>query len=260
MLNSPPNQSLQFTEIGNGPPMVLLHGWGMHSKIWQPLTDKLAEQYRLICVDLPGCGLSYDVMLDYDLDLLTQQLKTICPQPAIWLGWSLGGIIAMAMAVNYPACVAQLICIASSPHFLADDDWPGIGKAALDIFQQQLQTNSAHTLHQFLQLQCRGLANAKAMIHSLIECLRQHPSPHTHALTGGLRLLKEGDIRHQIAKLTLPIDMIFGSHDRIVPAETAAAVTRLNPQIRTKIIDKASHMPFFTHTELCYQTLMGWLA
>src|ERR1700676_4457936 len=100
---------LHSETMGQGPPLVLLHGWGWHSGIWQPLLPELAKYYQITMIDLPGCGHSVLLSDSYNLEILATQLLQVAPPLATWLGWSLGGLIAMWMALHYPARVNKLI-------------------------------------------------------------------------------------------------------------------------------------------------------
>ena len=76
---------------GHGPGLVLLHGWGLHGGIWKGLAAKLAEQFTVITVDLPGHGHSRATVMPEQLAAITDLVANLVDEPATWLGWSLGG-------------------------------------------------------------------------------------------------------------------------------------------------------------------------
>ncbi|MDM8569389.1 alpha/beta fold hydrolase, partial [Thiotrichales bacterium HSG1] len=78
---------------GLGKPLILLHGWGFNNNIWDDIAVDLAKDWRVYQVDLPGHGKS--PMCDYSLSSLTEQLAASLPNDAVWIGWSLGGLLAM---------------------------------------------------------------------------------------------------------------------------------------------------------------------
>src|SRR5688572_28462426 len=101
--------SYLHTDIrGQGFPLVLLHGWGFNSNIWQPLIPQLENKYQLFLIDLPGFGKSESI-LNYSFDYIIPNLLAKTPKEAYWLGWSLGGLIAMAIAIHSPLRVKKLI-------------------------------------------------------------------------------------------------------------------------------------------------------
>ncbi|MCD8475598.1 MAG: alpha/beta fold hydrolase [Shewanella fodinae] len=104
--------SLFYHVSGDGQPLVWLHGWGVNGSIFLPTVAQL-PQYRSYCVDLPGFGDSQPQpgTLDDWAERLFEQL----PTNAIWLGWSLGGLVATRIAQRWPQQVRGLVTIASSP-------------------------------------------------------------------------------------------------------------------------------------------------
>jgi pimeloyl-[acyl-carrier protein] methyl ester esterase len=109
-----------YTNIeGQGRPLVLLHGWGMNSHVWQPILPALAQRAQVITIDLPGHGANSHLPLG-TLESVVEQLAEHIPPDAIIMGWSLGGLIAQALAHALPERVAALILVASTPKFVAD--------------------------------------------------------------------------------------------------------------------------------------------
>ena len=143
----PKSMSLQQSQKT---PLVLIHGWGLNSAVWQPfiesLSDEFTSDFYIITVDLPGFGINVDKELStYTLANVCQCIANSITQPAVYLGWSLGGLVATEMALSYPAKVLALITVASSPCFLEEEIehegiaqtvWPGIKAKILDAFHQ----------------------------------------------------------------------------------------------------------------------------
>ena len=81
--------SLHIEVVGNGPALVLIHGWALHGGEFAPLVDRLAAQYQLHLVDLPGHGFSHDDATPLRLPHVVNAIAAATP-PAVWCGWSLG--------------------------------------------------------------------------------------------------------------------------------------------------------------------------
>jgi len=92
---------LHVDTTGHGPPLVLLHGWAMHSGVFSALAERLREAHTLYLVDLPGHGYSRASRLPLAPEPVTRALLDTLP-PAIWLGWSLGGLFALHAAALSP--------------------------------------------------------------------------------------------------------------------------------------------------------------
>lgn len=228
---------LYVKTMGSGQPLVLLHGWGWHSGIFTPLIPQLVQYYQLFLVDLPGFGQSGLPFRDYTFENIAALLFEKVPSKAIWLGWSLGGLLAWWIAIHHPEKVMKLITVAASPRFTATEDWPGVSEVTLAQFSQSLLTDPEQTLNTFLRLQLRGSAVVDVPLSvSLPE-----------ALLGGVHLLQTTDLRADLSHLACPSLHIFGRLDMLVPVKTALQLSALiSPYARCEIIKNAGHIPFLS--------------
>lgn len=112
---------LHVSERGSGSPLVLLHGFTGSAASWWPVIDRLAERHRVIALDLIGHGRSaaprdparyrFELALDY-LAAIAAQLDV---DRAAWLGYSMGGRLALGLAAKYPHLVSAMILESASP-------------------------------------------------------------------------------------------------------------------------------------------------
>ncbi len=233
---------------GRGPDIVLLHGWGLHSGIWETVVAALATRSRVTCIDLPGHGRSARMMLADDLITVAEQLAAAAPAPAIWLGWSLGGLLALQLALTAPRLVRGLVVVAGSPRFVRADDWPhAIEDSVLQEFSRALDEEYETTLGRFLALQVRGSADAGATLRALRARMLEQDAPRPAALRSGLKLLRESDLRARLNDIVCPTQFIFGARDLLAPAAIREGLTRLMPAARCAVIDGAGHAPFVSH-------------
>ena len=107
---------------GTGPALVLIHGWALHGGIFAPLVQRLSPHFQLHVVDLPGHGFSRDDDTPLRLPYLVNAIAAATP-PAVWCGWSLGGLVALHAAATLPQ-VRGLAMLAATPRFVRDNDWP----------------------------------------------------------------------------------------------------------------------------------------
>ncbi|MBS3952064.1 MAG: pimeloyl-ACP methyl ester esterase BioH [Methylomicrobium sp.] len=239
--------TLHVETYGQGQPLVMVHGWAMHSGIWRSFARRLAAHYRVYCVDLPGHGLSRhceQFSLPHICEALAQQLPN---QPYVWLGWSLGGMVAVEMARLFPDRVKAIALLASNPCFVVKTDWPGIREPVLDSFAEQLSLDCQTTLLRFLSLQINGLENFKALSKTMKAAVKETDSPEPYILQQGLTMLKNEDLRPAIRDLKMPMAAIFGDRDSLVPVSVGPALQVLNPSITVKVMNKAAHAPFLSH-------------
>lgn len=249
-----------MAEITNNaqPTIVLLHGWGLNSGVWQQVAPLLRAHCQLITPDLPGFGHSSDYPLDYQLVDVVSQLAESIPDNSLVCGWSLGGLLAIALAKYYPQKVAKLALCAASPCFLAKADWPGMQAHILQQFSEALSDNITQTIQRFLAIQAMGSEHARADIQLLRHAIAAYPIPDSAAVTGALRLLAQEDLRTMLSLLPQPVSGCFGRLDSLVPIAVLPALQQLCPKAEFTMFDKASHAPFISHPESFIAWLRAW--
>ena len=235
-----------------GRSLVLLHGWGMNAAVWTglpaALAPVLASDWSAVTIELPGHGARPFSNTAVDLDAWAGACLALAPPRAVWLGWSLGGLVALAAALRAPDRVAGLILMTATPRFVRAPDWPAaMAGETLDQFHSGLLADPAGTLDRFLALQVRGGDAARETLRTLRRELADRPAPDPLALALGLDLLREVDLRPRLAELSCPSLWLFGSHDTLVPSAAAPAVSALLPTARVQVIRGAAHAPFLSH-------------
>jgi len=146
---------------GQGPALVLLHGWGLHGGIWETVLPKLTENFTVYNVDLPGFGHSAIYNGDYNLDYLVESVHSVLAdsETCYLMGWSLGGLVAKALAFRYPEKINKLVTVASSPCFVQAEQWQhAMPKHILESFIGFLEEDYEGTLIRFLAIQTMGTA------------------------------------------------------------------------------------------------------
>jgi pimeloyl-[acyl-carrier protein] methyl ester esterase len=250
--------SLTVQRIGSGPDLVLIHGWGLHSGVWAALLPILSRHYCLHLVDLPGHGNS---SLSVAGSSWLQLLYDSTPEHAMWLGWSLGGLLTLQMAQQYEGKIDKAIVVACSPCFLQCADWtPAMTEQTLQKFIDDLRQDYVATVQRFLLLQIGSEQKSRATVRQLQDMVRQGPSPDPLALAQGLLMLRQQDMRPLLAQIKTPVLVVQGSRDRLVPSAAAEYLAAHLAHGHLAMIDKAGHAPFLSHTDLFLQLLQGFIA
>ncbi len=250
--------ALHVESLGAGPDFVLIHGWAMHGGVWRDLAERLAARHRVHCVDLPGHG--YSAMPDgpYTLDAIADAVAATLPGPAALLGWSLGGLVAMTIALREPGRVTGLALTGATPCFVNTPCWSaGLDAAVLDGFGARLRDEPGQTVRRFLALQVRGSEDERRTLACLKAALDGAPAPDPRALTGGLAILREASLLPVLGRLRLPVRLIPGTRDTITPPAAAAFLGERLPAATTYPIDGAGHAPFLSHPQHFAMLLAG---
>ena len=252
---------LYVEAVGSGPPLVLLHGFALHGGVFSPIVPALAERHRVLVVDLPGHGLSGAPMpdtLEATADAVDRALDVDGPLDV--LGWSFGGLVALAWARQSPDRVSRLVLAATAPSFVARDDFvQAMPLARLEQFGDELRVAYRLTLKLFLTLQVQGSEEGRRTLSALRATLfaRGDPSPAT--LTGTLRLLASADLRKALPEIRTKALVISGERDTLAYRDAGAALARLLPDARFTTIPGAAHAPFLSHRAAFLHALDSFL-
>lgn len=258
---SAPPIALHIERRGHGQPLVLLHGWSMNLRVFDALVAQLESHFELIAVDLPGHGRSAGAALPADIDALAAALQPCVPPEAIVLGWSLGGMAALALADTAAAAsrnaiasraLSRLVIVASSPCFVARAEWPhGMAPAVLDGFAARLRAEPHATVHDLLELQLRGSPQAAATLRAQQAALEAHGTATEAALEAGLELLRQTDLRGRLRGLAVPTLVIAGQYDRVTHPAAGRALAAALPRGEYCEFSRTGHAPMLSHpTEL----------
>ncbi|WEM42407.1 pimeloyl-ACP methyl ester esterase BioH [Photobacterium sp. DA100] len=248
---------LHWQTEGQGSDLLLIHGWGMNGAVWQQVLPELTQHYRVHVVDLPGYGHSRHHPA-VDVDEMANMLLAQAPEQAIWLGWSLGGLVATTAALQAPGRVQKLVTVASSPRFAAEKTWRGIKPEVLDDFRRQLDLDFRATIERFMALQAMGSRTARQDIRQLKEAVLSRPEPNPAALALGLDILARVDLRPELAAVSQPWLRLYGRLDGLVPAKVARDLDSLAPQSQQHVFAAASHAPFISHPDEFIDTLKAF--
>ena len=234
---------------GQGPDLVLLHGWAMHSGVFSALADRLRARYTLHLVDLPGHGHGRDSGLPLALEPVVEAIVARVPR-ALWAGWSLGGLFALHAAASRPAAVRGLAMLCASPRFVRGDDWPlGMSPEIFRGFELGLRSDWRATLDRFIALEAFGSDDARRATRTLRDEVFARGEPAAHVLADGLGLLETADLREALATLGMPTLWLAGRRDRLVDPRAMRAAAALVPRAEVVVVEHAGHAPFLTHAD-----------
>lgn len=257
--------ALHVEVVGDGPPLVLLHGWAMHGGVFAPLVERLRGHHRLYLVDLPGHGGSRDAAVPLALGACVEAITAQVPV-APWCGWSLGGLVALRAASTRPDAVPALAMLCATPRFVksapgAADPWRwGMSSEIFREFAAGLRGDYRGTLDRFLALEAFGSDDARGALRALRGQLFARGEPAAHVLADGLDLLETTDLRAGLPTLAVPSLWIGGRRDRLVDPRALREAATLAPRSRCEVLAHAGHAPFLTHADAVASLLRRFLA
>lgn len=229
---------------GAGPDLVLLHGWGLHGGLFAPLVERLESRFRIHSVDLPGHGRSRAIV-GHDLRAWADAVRAVVPANAAWLGWSLGGLVALRAALDQPDRVSRLVLVATTPRFTTAPDWAHAQRPEmLERFGADLTADFRRTVQEFMTLQSLGDVHAREQVRALRPQLFAHGDPDPAGLAAGLGILRDTDLRAELMHLQAPALVIAGERDRLTPPDAARALAAALPRAQVEVLAGAAHAPF----------------
>jgi len=243
------SENLKIISRGQGPELVLLHGWAMHSGIWGGLVDQLASEFRVSLVDLPGHGVNSHVRLSSDLNevagLILSELSS-----AIWMGWSLGGLVTLAAALQQPHKVKRAILVAATPCFSRQAEWDlGVSLTQQQAFTDGLEEDFEGTLKAFC-LQCFGAIRMEESLRRLGYSSIADKVPARKVLHTGLHLLYGNNLLAGLSTCKVPTLFVGGTRDRTIRPESFGQAAAMMPNGSSTLIRGAGHVPFISHEEV----------
>ena len=251
--------SLNPSVMGNGPDVVLIHGWGTNAGIWRETAAALAARFRVHAPDLPGHGAAPA----HPRDGLQEWVNLIAgsmPRACHVVGWSLGALAAMAWARAVPQQVRRLALLAATPSFTCRDGWAhGMSTGALETFARDLRHDAGRALRRFFALQALGDTHAR----TVASALRCHAPPDgascMNGLSAGLRILAETDLREMLAGISQQTLVVHGERDRLIPPVAGQFVGSSIPGARFELVRGAAHAPFLSRPHEIGELLTAFL-
>jgi len=252
--------TLHVDVVGDGPPLVLLHGWAMHGGIFAPLVETLRTHRTLHIVDLPGHGHNRGCDVPLELEACADAVLDVVPD-APWCGWSLGGLVALRAASKHPHRVPALAMVCATPKFVVADDWPhGMPASVFRGFADGLQADWRATIDRFIALEAFGSDHMREELRMLRDAVLARGEPSPRVLAEGLGVLEGSDLRATLPGLRMPSLWIAGRRDRLVDPRALRAAANLAPDARFVQVEHAGHAPFLTHADEVATALLAFLA
>ncbi len=227
--------------------LVLVHGWGFTNTVWDSVLPPLGEVFELTAVNLPGYG-SRPQTAQMTLAEFAEDVASQLPESAIWVGWSLGGQVALQAALQLPQLVEKLILVGATPKFVQGGGWrAAVKQKILNDFGTELIRSRETTLGRFIALQMLGVSGGREVINRLKGSLKQPPQSGT--LEAGLDILNHTDFLQQLADVVQPALWLMGERDQLVPATAGEQAAAMMPDGCYQMVQGAGHAPFLSHPQ-----------
>lgn len=244
-------------------PVVWLTGWGFRPSVLSELIQQTHQQLTLMGgnaeANIP------DLLVDHppatSLNDWAEQLAAQLPSGSTVIGWSLGGMLALALAARHPAKVSSLGLIATSARFVCPDDSAPAGLASDTVlgFNQGFASQPAATVKRFLALQCLGDQQRRLAGQQLAAHLVTELDSHHAALAQGLQLLADSDLCAMLPSIHQPVRVLHGAGDALMPVAGSHWLTEQLPNAGLTVFADSGHALPVTQTARCASLLASFL-
>jgi pimeloyl-ACP methyl ester carboxylesterase/predicted acylesterase/phospholipase RssA len=267
---------------GDGPPMVLVHGLGGAHVNWMSVGEPLTGHGRVFALDLPGFGRTPteggSASIHANQVLLTRFIERVAGGPAILMGNSMGGLIAMMTAADAPERVRGLVLVnpalprAPGAFFdpavaaiFAGYCLPGVGEVL--TAGRKLLLGSERSVRQMLEFCCVDAGRVAPDVVAATVALskeRQHAAGGHAAFLSAARsivafVLRRGAFEAMVRRIGAPVLLVHGTHDRLVPLAAARALSELRPDWTLRIFDNIGHVPQLEDPSGFVEAVAEWL-
>jgi pimeloyl-ACP methyl ester carboxylesterase len=239
---------LTIEDLGEGEPLVLVHGLGATRAIWGPVSQFLTRRRRMIAPDLPGFGDSPPPADGFSFEAAADSIAATLEARGVsgidLVGHSLGGAVALTMAGRRPSLVRRLVLCApagfrprsrpvadalasSLPAFLAARRLVGGRMAASTAGRRVLLAGALHDPGRLSPEQARMMVNASRTAGSLKDAAAAAIS---------------ADLIGELGRIEPPIGLLWGGRDRLLPVSAADAILERVPGTALEIVPDAGHV------------------
>lgn len=237
------NFLMAYEENGSGMPLVMIHGYPLNRKIWDPQLEGLSDAARVIAPDLRGHGESQPTPGPYWMDLLAEDIKQFLdalriPRPFVLCGLSMGGYVAMAYYRQYSPELAGLIFAATRAKADSPAGKKNRDEAAAKAKQEGVQAVVASMLPKLLSP--KTFQNNQELVDRLRDIMQQTS---LEAMLGDLMGMKERpDSSLTLQEISLPTLIVYGEDDQVIERDEVESMHAALINSQLVVIPKAGHL------------------
>jgi pimeloyl-ACP methyl ester carboxylesterase len=260
-----------------GAPILLLHGFGASIGHWQYNIDFLSAQHTVYGLDLVGWGGSRKPNIKYDINLWVDQVydfwQAFVGQPMILVGNSIGSLVALVAAARHPEMATSLIMV-SLPDLSAEQEMIPKPIQPLVNGLKKIILNPP-LLHTLFKIVSRpkvarkwaqiAYANPDRVTDDLID-LFLTPAQEQEAPAAFVRIMQgmtssdfSPNIRKLLPELEIPMLLLWGDEDRMIPPGTADVLIKLNPRLELVNLEAVGHCAHHEVPEVVNNKIRVWL-
>jgi pimeloyl-ACP methyl ester carboxylesterase len=249
--------TLSYTDEGQGPALVLIHGFPLSRGAWQKQVDAFSSTHRVIAPDLRGLGQSeaqpgtntMDRFAD-DVHALLRQLDT---GPVVLAGHSMGGYVALAFARRHAATLRGLVLVGTK----AGADTPE-GAAGRRTTAEKVKLEGIDGVVNAMAPKMLAASNQDAAMAAQVRDLME-PSKPEGVIAALLGMAERPDSTPSLGQIRVPTLVVTGADDTVIPPAESEALAKNIPGAQLRVIPNAGHLVAFERADEFNAALREWL-
>jgi 3-oxoadipate enol-lactonase len=238
---------LAWEEVGDGPPVLLIHGLGYDRRGWGPAPRILADTFRMVTFDNRGVGDSGAPPGPYSTATMAADALAVLDDARVervhLVGTSLGGMVAQELALSWPDRIETLVLTATTP---GGDDGVPMPQRSVELFAEFGEDPSQVNLRRIVEnsLSAQTVATRPELVAEIFDYRLNHPPrlDGWHAQAAAGRTFASLSSLHE---LDLPTLVIHGTDDNVVDYRNAALLVRAIPGAELVSLPDAGHLCFW---------------
>ena len=246
-----PGGRVHYRVVGDGPPVLLVHGFASSMVVWEPLLGPLCADHRCVLVDLPGFGLSDKRERDYSPEALAGTLAALLDHlgvsgPATVVAHSWGCSVALALALAHPERVDRLVLTSAwvyaqqLPTFFEWARVPGLGELVWDWFYTE------QAAYKYANAWYDPDRHASPAVVDLVERAFERPGAVRAALEAA-RGQRFERLQARYSEVRQPALLVWGAEDQVSEPYFGERLAADLPASRLETIHRCGHMPMIEH-------------
>lgn len=260
------NVKLHVTDLGEGSPVVFIHGWPLSDAMYEYQYQFLIKQgYRVVGITLRGFGESSKPYGKYDYDVFADDIHHVLAdldlQDVVLCGFSMGGATVIRYVARYHGeRIKKLVLFgAAAPRWSQADDFPvGTDKKAIDDLIHLNNSNRPRLLQVFAGIFTASDTSLSPELGQWLGGINLQAS--SYAMEQCLILLRDADLRQDLAAVKMPTAIFHGKADKICPFELAMIMKIGLPQAHVVVFEKSGHALFLEELDKFNDELLRFIS
>lgn len=247
-----PGAEVNYAEIGEGEPILFVHGLGGCWRNWLENLPHFGRTHRAIALDLPGFGDSPMPSWQIDMPSYGRMIHDFCEKLGIdrvaaLVGNSMGGFVSTEAVIEQPSRFEKLVLVSAAGISFAEAQGRRI-EASVSLFEAAMAFLAGPRRVWLNRARGREFAFGRVFrypnrVRPELLAEQMEPGLRAPGFADAIRAIGGYDTRHRLPEIEIPTLVVWGLNDRVVPVEAAIGYHRLIPESRLELFERTGHVP-----------------